>query len=137
MKQRPLPVQRGDIVVRGSRHGIVVSVLDGKALIVPLERDALPRHRADVPCRKIPCAPRQVTNLAARCADRFWTSARAGAERAGDAPDALMQDIDRAIMRENAARKTEELRPGVVPSTLGRGPRWWDCGRKVGGAPSD
>lgn len=137
MKPRPLPVQRGDVAVRGSRYGIVVAVLDGKAQIVPLERDGVPRYRADVSCGKIPLLPAHEPDLVARCADRFWIRIRPSVAFFAAAPAPLMQEIDRAIAREMVARKTEELRPGVVRSTLGRGLRWWDCGRKVGGAPSD
>ncbi|GCE89664.1 hypothetical protein MSKU15_1265 [Komagataeibacter diospyri] len=133
MKSQLPTLSRGDIVLRGNRHGIVVTLTKRRLLVVPLEWNPFPRHRADV---GIGTLTSQVMfhDAIARCGDRQWVS-REAQRFAGRVPPAVVMTIVNAIRREEIARQTERLPAGLVKSTLAFGPMMGSRGRRVG-APS-
>ncbi|AQS88252.1 hypothetical protein AA101099_1791 [Neoasaia chiangmaiensis NBRC 101099] len=126
----------GDIVLRGNRHVLIVAVADGLARVVPLIRGRTEIHRSDVRLPEAACLSLSTHNVVLRCCDAHWRT-NVFAPRVGQADAALLSDVTLSLQREAQTREIEKLPAGIVRSVLGRGPRIGDCGRKVGGAPSD
>ncbi|KAA8385149.1 hypothetical protein FKW31_10075 [Acetobacter sp. DmW_136] len=130
-------VCRGAVLLRGKKIVLVVSADGNVAHCVRLVPDRLPRHRADVILQAVGGLKNTVARCNALACEKYGhlQSLRelpAGAVYA----EHIMQRIDAALRKEHASRTVEELPPGVMETTW-RGPKWGDCGRKVGGAPSE
>lgn len=133
MKSQPPMLTRGDVVVRGNAHGIVVTVVDMRALVVPVVCGTGPLHRADV----MPLAWEASISLrdaVIHCGQWRWVNATSQT-RVGQVCIRTMQAVISAMRREAAARQTERLPAGLVKSTLAFGPMMGSRGRRVG-APS-
>ncbi|MFT8789009.1 hypothetical protein [Komagataeibacter saccharivorans] len=133
MKSQLPTLSRGDIVVRGNRHGIVVTLTKRRLLVVPLEWNPFPRHRADVGISTL-AGQTIFQDAIARCGEPHWVS-RDGQRFIGRVTPAIVAAIVQALKREEAVCQTELLPAGLVKSTLAFGPMMGSRGRRVG-APS-
>ncbi|QHC35372.1 hypothetical protein [Komagataeibacter xylinus] len=133
MEEQLPTLSRGDIVVRGHRHGVVVTTTESRLLLVPLEWNPFPRHRADIGIGTL-AAQVLYHDAVARCWDSHWVR-RGGQRFAGQMLPKAMEDILAAIRREALARESERMPAGLVKSTLAFGPMMGSRGRRVG-APS-
>lgn len=133
MKSQLPTLSRGDIVLRGHRHGIVVTLTNRRLLVVPLEWNPFPRHRADIEIGTL-ATQSMFHGAVARCGERQWVS-RKGQHFVGRATPAMVASLVQALKREEAACQTERLPAGLVKSTLAFGPMMGSRGRRVG-APS-
>ncbi|MCW4581226.1 hypothetical protein [Gluconacetobacter entanii] len=132
MKPSPM-LTRGDVVVRGNRHGIVVTVTETRVLVVPIVWGTARLHRADV----VPIAWEATFSLRGaiiHCGQWTWVDA-SQQKRVGQVCVQTMQTVMAAMRREVEARQTERLPAGLVRSTLAFGPMMGSRGRRVG-APS-
>lgn len=133
MKSQLPTLSRGDIVLRGNRHGIVVTLTKRRLLVVPLEWNPFPRHRADVGIGTL-AAQAMFQDAVARCGERQWVN-RGGQRFVGRVTTAVVTAIIQALKREEAVCQTELLPAGLVKSTLAFGPMMGSRGRRIG-APS-
>lgn len=133
MKLQPPMLTRGDVVVRGNARGIVVTVMDMRALVVPVVCGTSPLHRADV----VPMdweASISLRDAIIHCGQWRWVNVTSQT-RVGQVCVPTMQAVIGAMRREATARQTERLPAGLVKSTLAFGPMMGSRGRRIG-APS-
>ena len=133
MKSQLPTLSRGDIVLRGNRHGIVVTLTNRRMLVVPLEWNPFPRHRADVGIGTL-ASQVMFHDAVARCGDRQWVS-REAQRFVGRVSPVVVTAVVNAIRREEIDRQSERFPAGLVKSTLAFGPMMGSRGRRVG-APS-
>lgn len=128
---------RGSVALHHKKPVLVLRPLEnGRVVVVRLIGDRPPFHRSDV---NLGTSAFLLRNRVARaCEISAVAIERLRPLRACPmrVPDELVQQIEAAEQAEARNRRGEEFGAGILPSNW-RGPKLGDCGRKVGGAPSD
>lgn len=100
---------RGDVLSSAGRHGLVWSMSETGAVLLPIIRHNVPRHRADVTLDDLSdmialgCGG---TDMLIRCGSPAHANPRTMI-RTGKAPIALLRRVETAMARNAAAAATE------------------------------
>lgn len=127
---------RGSIVLRGKKPVLVLGVDGPECLVVQLIYTNPPYHRSDVDLGGSGLLLRNRIARAARVARVARSALRRMAADIGPAAEADVLRVEAAVQREMMLQTGEQISAGTVRSSW-RPPKWGDCGRKIGGAPSD
>ncbi|MBF0888079.1 hypothetical protein HKD19_05895 [Gluconobacter sp. LMG 1745] len=132
------PASAGDVCRRGAQHYCVLAVEGTRALCVPVIFNRTFIHRADVflwDSRREKSLQLSGTTVV-RCTDHRWRENGWDSCTLQVSPS-VMRKILASLCRDSEAQAIEAGRSGLYQSTLARGPKLGDRGRKKGGSPSD
>ncbi|MBS1029160.1 hypothetical protein JK196_13320 [Gluconobacter albidus] len=132
------PASAGDVCRRGAQHYFVLAVEGTRALCVPVIFNRTFIHRADVflwDSRREKSLQLSGTTVV-RCTDHHWRENGWDSCTLRVNPSA-MRKILASLCRDIEAQAIEAGGSGLYKSTLARGPKLGDRGRKKGGSPSD
>ncbi|KGB21152.1 hypothetical protein AtDm6_3147 [Acetobacter tropicalis] len=128
---------RGSIALHEKKPVLVLRPYDADCIVVVrLIGDKPPYHRSDV---DLGMSAFLLRNRVARVCNIFRVpqkSLRCMGDVAMRVPEEVVRRVEAAERDERARRGGENFRPGILRSGW-RGPKMGDCGRKIGGPPSD